>query len=261
MNSSMRSVYESIRNVYYIFLGQLYSLRVQWFWYFVMMSISPLSYLFFLHFYSSPSPNHETIVYSISGAITSCAVSAAMLSLGQIIGSMRESNMMEYYATLPISKGAFISAIALRGIVFSLPSAVIIYVTGAISLDHIMWDNLILLFVAFCIGSFSMAGLGAIVGFYGRTPQEVSWTTQVIQPLIVLFAPIYLPIDKLPPVLQVTSKFIPTTYISRAIRYTFGYGELWRYITDCAILLMLGAIFLIIAVTKVSWRLTDNDTK
>jgi ABC-type multidrug transport system permease subunit len=53
----------------------------------------------------------------------------------------------------------------------------------------------------------------------------VSLATQVISPFIVLFAPVYLPIEKLPFFFQFTSRFIPTTYSARAMRVTMGYGD------------------------------------
>ncbi|HZW48587.1 MAG TPA: ABC transporter permease [Bacillota bacterium] len=259
MRKQIHTLKRSIYEIFFIFLGRCYNLRLQWFWYVIMMSISPLSYLFFLFFYNSSSPSAELNLYAFSGSIAASAVTAAMLSLGQTIGGLREGNAMEFYATLPISKLKFIIALSLEGILFSLPSSVIVFLIGASVIGVQSVTRLPLLLLAYFASAFSLAGIGALIGFSGKTPQSVSLTTQVIQPFLVLFAPVYMPIEKLPFVLQMTSRMLPTTYAARAIRYALGFGDLKGFLIDILILTAFSIAGIWGAFRKAKWRLTSSD--
>lgn len=250
--------YKPLTDFWWILKGQLYALRLHWFWYVVLLSISPLTFLFFLWFYGANSSTPDTL-YAISGAIASSAVTAAMLSLGQTISGMRETNVLEFYATLPVSKVAFIASLAGRGVLLAFPSALVVFVIGSLTLGSPVWGNLGILAIAYFAGAFSLAGLGAFIGFYSRTPETASLATQVVQPLLVLFAPVYMPIERLPSVLQATATLLPTTYAAEAIRVAFGLGNMWVFCRNVLVLLALGAVTLLLSVRRAAWRLGRSD--
>jgi ABC-2 type transport system permease protein len=259
MSNQVKRIKRALYETYFLFLGRCYNLRLQWFWYVVMLSISPLSYLFFLLFYNNGIQGNELGIYAFSGSIAASAVTSAMLSLGQTIGGLREGNAMEFYSTLPISKLRFIFALSLEGILFSLPSSLIVFIMGSLFLETDALARIPYLLIAYFVSAFSLAGVGAFIGFSGKTPQSVSLATQVISPFIVLFAPVYLPIEKLPFFFQFTSRFIPTTYSARAMRVTMGYGDFSTFWIDILILLGFSVLCLYGAVRKAKWRVTSSD--
>jgi len=259
MSNQPSSLRKFLTDFCWILKGQMYSLRLNWFWYVVLLSISPLSYMFFLWFYSSNAATAEASLYAISGSIASSAVTAAMLSLGQTIGSMRESNVLEFYATLPVNKLAFVAALAGRGVLFAFPSALVVFLIGAIGLGLQLWSHLGLLAIAYFAGAFSLAGVGAFIGFYSRTPETASLVTQVVNPLLVLFAPVYMPIDRLPQWLQATARVLPTTYAAEAMRAALGLGDMQVFGRDVLILLLFGMATLLLSLRRTSWRLGRTD--
>ena len=247
-------------NYWWILKGELYSLRIQWVFYIMLISISPLSYLFFLWFYGGggdPSAN----LYTVTGAVASSAVTAAMLGLGQSIGGYRQTHVMEYYATYPISKLSFVLALSSKGVVFAFPSALIIMIIGGASLNVPIVSNLLPVIMVYLVGAFSLAGVGAIIGFYSPTPKAASMTTQMISPLIVLFAPVYMPLVNLPRFLQLTSYAIPTTYVARGLREALTAPFSNMYWTNLLILLAFTVLGLVASVYKTNWRVTSTEAR
>lgn len=157
-----------------------------------------------------------------------------MLSLGQSIGRLRDQNALEYYVSLPILKVSFILALASRGVILSLPSSAIILVVGTLGLGLPTIPQPALLVLAYLIGAYSLAGLGSVIGFYSRDSETVGLVTQIVGPLIVLFAPVYVPMKQLPGPLQATAEFLPTTYVASCLRHAVSGSigpEYWHSLT------------------------------
>lgn len=237
----------------WILKGQMYVLRRQWFWYVVYLSFSPLTYVFFLWIYGGTS-DPEARMYIVTGAVANGAVSSAMLSLGQSIGRLRDQNALEYYASLPVSKLAFIAALAARGVILSVPSSAIILIVGTIGLSLPLAPSPLLLIAAYIVGACSLAGLGAVIGFYSNDSETVGLVTQVVGPLIVLFAPVYVPMKQLPPLLQSTARLLPTTYVASCLRCAMSGSIDSTYWNGLVIALIWSVGGLLLALFGAGWR-------
>ena len=195
---------------------QLFILRTGWFWYLVMMSIQPLTLFVFIRFLIGTS-NHIAIIYLISGNIVMGLSLSSMLSLGQDLGWLKHSHAFDYYATLPISKLSLILAITTRSSLIAFPSIIITLVISIFAF-HLSLSPNILILPAVLISSYALSGIGAIIGFYSPNGRISNLLTQIIQPVIIFLSPVFVPIEQLPKMLQITSKFIPTTYVAQIIR-------------------------------------------
>ena len=136
--------------------GELFQSRTTWFSYVVMMSFAPLVTLTSLWFFSGSSPS--VALFIITGSITTAASTSAMLTRGQDIGQMKDAGRFEYYASLPISKAMFILALTTRSmilvVVFRLPMNI-----SPVTI------------IVFLLAGYSLAGLGAFIGFFSRDGQ------------------------------------------------------------------------------------------
>lgn len=235
------------RDFWWLLRSQLFSLRLTWFWYLVQMTFVPLSFLAFLWLFIGQA-RPEVMLFVITGSLIMNVSLGAMLSLGQDIGWLKEQNAYEHYAALPISKGVFLAALVTRGVLLSLPSAFLLFATGVIFLN--LLPNLEALLVL-VLGAYAMSGLGAFIGFWSPTGQVANLVTQIVQPLIVFFAPVYIPLQQLPYPLQITAHFLPTTYAARALREALtgaSVQQLWP-----EILILLG--FTIVSLGLIPWKL------
>ncbi len=214
-----------------ILRAQLFVVRTSWLAYLLMMTLQPITLLLLLYFlFASEAP--ETIFYIISGNMVMALSLNSMLALGQELGWMKAENALDYYATLPIPKSALIFAIVTRSIVISFIPIMIIFLLASLLFGvSIAPSPLFLLAVA--ISGYSMAGVGAIIGFYSPDGRTSSLLTQIVQPIIVFLSPVFVPFEQLPAIFQWTSHFIPTTYVAKAIRDTLANqitGSTWASI-------------------------------
>ena len=218
----MRRVWAAVRkfvvDTWSMFVSQALAFRHMWFWSVVMVTFIPLCTMGFLLLFGKPSP--ERITYILTGSITYAVSSEAGLSLGQRIGAMKMLRVFDYYASLPISKLSFICGLNLNALLLCVPSSLLLVVISVLGFHHPVRDPLLFL-VAFVLGGFSLAGVGAMIGFYSRSGQIASNVTQIVDPILVFFAPVYMPEEALPLVLRYTSWFMPTKHVARLLRSSF----------------------------------------
>lgn len=216
---------------------QLFTLRIGWFWYLVMMSLQPLTLLLFIRFLLGSS-DKSIVLYLLTGNIVLSLSLSSMLSLGQDLGWLKDDHAFDYYATLPIPKLALILAIVTRSALFALPSIAIILTIGAWLFDISLTPHPLIL-VVLLLGGYALSGLGAIIGFYSPNGRIANLLTQIVQPIIIFLSPVFVPLDRLPQALQFTARLMPTTYIAQAMRDTL-LGQV--SISTWSSILVIGAI-------------------
>lgn len=239
-----------VRDFWWILISELFTLRLEWFWYFFQVALTPIVFSLFLWlFIGRVQP--EALAFIVSGSLVMTISSGAMLSLGQHIGWLKGANAYEHYAALPISKTAFIAALATRGVLLAVPSVLAVSVMGGIVFGIWMGPAT---WVVLILSAYAMSGIGAFIGFWSPTAQVASLATQVVQPLIILFAPVYFPMEQLPFVLQVTSHLLPTTYAAQALRGIMAGASLLELWPQLIILLGFAAISLRLVPLRLDWR-------
>lgn len=229
-----------------LLLGELLSLRLEWFWYFIQVAFVPVVYMVFVSFIREGAE-----LFAVTGSLVTTVSLSAMLSLGQHLGSLKETRAHEYYATLPVSRTAFVAAIATRGVLLSLPAVVVVATLGRLLLGIKL--NVAVVPVLL-LGAYAMSGLGAFIGFWSPTSRVASLLTQIVQNIIIFFAPVYLPSERLPIALKFTSKLVPTTYVANAVRSVVAGMPLRDIWSDMAILLACAVISLALVPLRLNWR-------
>lgn len=233
-----------------VFVSQVLEVRFLWFWTFVMMSFIPLTMLGFLLLFGGTSP--ERVIYVIAGSITHAVSLQAGPSLGQRISHMRTRRVFEYYASLPVTKTPFILGLNFKALVLCVPSTLTLLVF-ALSVFKLRLVGPGLFLVAFLLGGFSLAGIGAMIGFYSRSARMAGLLTQIVDPIVVFFAPVYMPEALLPTWLHYTAQAMPTTHVARLLRSAFGHTTEggWK-----SIIILVGFVILsfILVERGLDWR-------
>jgi ABC-2 type transport system permease protein len=223
-------------------------MRTAWFWYLVQMSLNPLALLVFVYLLWD---NPQAAQFAVTGSLVVTMSSSAMLSLGQHVGWMKETNAYEHYAALPVSRKLLVAAIATRGVLLALPSILIVALIGHIALDVRIT---VLGAVILILGAYAMSGLGAFVGFWSKDARMASMATQVLATIIIFLAPVYIPLEQMPGFLRYTAMAIPTTYVARALRLSAAGGGLSALWPDLTVLLGLALISLLLVPLRLPWR-------
>lgn len=243
-----QTLFDNLRHWVRIFLivlkTQFFLFRTAWIWYLILMALQPLTLVIFLSLFATAA-DEMTIFYIISGNIVLSLTLSGMLSLGQELGWMKADNSLSYYATLPVPKSALIFAIVTRSIFLSFLPVILILGISQILFDITIHYNIELVIVI-VVSSYSMAGLGAFIGFYSPNGRTSNMLTQIIQPLIVFLSPVFVPVERLPDVLQSVAFVLPTTYVAEALRDALSNtvdSDTWLYIFLLAALTCFTLVF------------------
>ncbi len=239
-----------LRDFWWLLRSELFVLREQWYWYLVQASFVPLSYLLFLWLLVG-SRDPDSMVFLVTGSLVTAISFAGMASLGQHLGMLKAYNAFEYYATLPISKAAFLAAVATRGMLLSLPSAALVLAVGHLAFGLPVRP---LALVVLLLSAYALVGFGAVIGFWSPTVQVASLATQILQTVIIFFGPVYYPPESLPETLRWTARLWPTTYAAEAMRGAMRgepIGEIWIPI---AVLAGFVIASLVLVPMRLRWR-------
>lgn len=214
------------------------------------MSFQPLAFLAFVYFlWDDP----RAAQFAVTGSLVVTMSTSAMLSLGQHVGWMKDTNAYEHYAALPVSKTIFVAALATHGVLLSLPSLITVTVIGYVALGIRVTGLGLLILI---LGAYAMSGLGAFIGLWSRDAQTSSLATQVLATIIVFLAPVYVPLERLPLLLRLSASVIPTTYVARGLRLSVAGCSIQEVWVDLAVLVGLAAVSLVLVPLRVPWRQT-----
>ncbi|MFN3346626.1 MAG: ABC transporter permease, partial [Candidatus Bipolaricaulaceae bacterium] len=209
-----------------------------------------LTLLGFLLLFGGTSP--ERVIYIVTGSSTNAVSLQAGLSLGQRIGHMKARRVFEYYASLPITKTSFILGLNLKALVLCVPSTFTLLMIALLAFNlHLVNPGLFL--IAFLLGGFSLAGIGAMIGFYSRSGRIAGLVTQIVDPILVFFAPVYMPQTMLPIWLRYIAQVLPTMHVARLLRGALGHvtGGIWE-----SIVILVGFVIVsfILVERGLDWR-------
>lgn len=240
---------KTARDFLWLLRGELFLLRETWYWYLVHSSFVSVSYLVFLWLLVGRAGTSD-VTYLVVGSLVTGLSLGGMLSLGQDLGFLKEVNAFDYYAALPISKAAFVAAVTTRGTLLALPSNVVVAILSMlffnVSLPLVTIPILLL-------SAYAMAGVGAVIGFWSPSAQVASLLTQILQTVIIFFAPVYYPPEVLPKFLRVIAYLWPTTYSATAINAAIS-GDAAGVYRSVVVLAGFCLVSLVLVPMRLDWR-------
>ena len=234
---------------FYLIKCELMILRIDWLWTLLIVLITPLTLLLLLYYITGDS-SQSSRYYLLTGNMVMSLTTGTMLTLGQELGILKQVRGFDYYITLKVRKIQLIFAYIVRTTILTLPSMFVIFIVGKYFLDIPINIHLSLILVVLFSG-LSLSAIGGFIGLYARDASQASIITQVIQPIFVFCAPVFIPVSKMPNFMFYISRFIPTTYVASALRDSCkGIYD----IRSILILFMLSLISIILIETKMDWR-------
>jgi ABC-2 type transport system permease protein len=166
-----------------------------------------------------PDVSETTALFLVTGTATQAFVTIGLVMLPQILAQAKEAGRIEYFLTLPISREAYLLALVTVVALMALPAVAFTIVLGAWHYDLSFTFDPAFLAVAF-LAVFSLAGVGVAMAVYSPHQQVTNALTQLIIFYVLFFAPVLLPKEQLPELLQFTSNFAPPTYAADGVRAT-----------------------------------------
>lgn len=218
---------------------QMSRLRTSWRPYLIVSSVMPLGIAVLMRAVMEPQQVRESGQQIVAGSVVLAIAMTAIVMLAQRMASLKESRAIDYYSTLPVSRGAVVAAVLLSFAVFSLPGTIIVVVLGAALFDL----SLVALWVVvpvWALGSFALAGIGLLIGF-GAPDEQLAGMYSNLAMMAVLFLGI-LPQDTLPGWVSPLRVVLPSTYAVDALKPGLDGAVDASMLGDLAVLALFGAI-------------------
>lgn len=192
--------------------------------------------------------------YVVPGAAVMALVTLGVMMVAGDLAQQRRSGTILYYASLPISKTAYVIAVVAGNGLAALPGVLVTVLGGAWLFGlQLAFNPLILVVVP--LSMISLAGLGASIGLGIKNWRVVGLVAQLTMFFIMFFAPVMIPPDRLPGFLQLTGWLLPPTYAARAFRAALTPEITTQLLTDVAILAAFAFGSLAIVSRTLEWRL------
>ena len=166
-----------------------------------------------------PDVSDTTALFLVTGTATQAFVTIGLVMLPQLLAQAKEAGRIEYFLTLPISREAYLLALVTVVALMALPAVAFTVVLGAWHYDISFTFEPAFIAVAL-LAVFSLAGVGVAMAVYSPHQQVTNAMTQLIIFYVLFFAPVLLPKEQLPELLQFTSNFAPPTYAADGVRAT-----------------------------------------
>jgi ABC-2 type transport system permease protein len=197
---------------------QLRSMRSE-FWFIAMVQIVLSLGLVIGFGYLIPDVSKTTATFLVTGTATQAFITVGLVMLPQMLAQAKEMGRIEYFLSMPISREAYILALVTVVAVIALPSVAFCILLGAWHYGLSFTFDPAFPAVAL-LSVFSLAGVGVAMAVYSPHAQVTNALTQLIIFYVLFFAPVLLPKQQLPELLQFTSTFAPPTYAADGVRAT-----------------------------------------
>jgi len=228
-------------------------LRKTWIWSSCFSFLMPLAMVFGLARIGRGLTDAESLVYIVSGSAVFAVTTEGLLMIAQRIGLMRDNGSLIYYASLPISKIAFIVSIMSARLGLILPGLVTPIVAGRLLYDAPLalspWVLLLL-----PLTSASLSGVGLAVGLSIRSLDMIILVSNLVLFVVLLAAPVMIPASSLPLPLQALGYLMPPTYAADALRRALTGQIDARFYLDIGVLVAVTACSLQWISSRLSWR-------
>ncbi|MFP5298175.1 MAG: ABC transporter permease [Actinomycetota bacterium] len=223
-----------------VLLGmQMARVRTSWRPYLIVSSAMPLGIAVLMRAIMDEAQVAEFGAQVVAGNAVLAIAMTAIVMLAQRVATLKESGAIDFYSTLPVSRGAVVGAVLVSFAVFALPGLMIVLSLGALMFDlsaAALWAAI----PVWVMGSFALAGIGVAIGF-GAPDEQLAGMYSNFAMMAVLFLGI-LPAETIPAWLGPLKAILPSTYAVNALKPglegAVGAGIAW----DLLILFGFGAL-------------------
>jgi ABC-2 type transport system permease protein len=238
----------------YLWLEQMLEVRTTWYWFVVFGMFMPLSMVFGFARIGSGLTDRNSLIFIISGAAIFSVATEGIVTMAQRVGTMKKEGMLVYYASLPISKVAFIMAIMFSRLIVALPGMLMPILVGPllynVSLEPSLWILILLPLTAL-----ALSAIGMVLGSLVNSLELVAVITNVLIFVLLMGAPVFIPVESLPLPMQIIGYLLPPTYAADALRHALDGSTGAAFYLDLLALVLMTLLSFYALARWLRWRL------
>ncbi|MCI0384581.1 ABC transporter ATP-binding protein/permease [Streptomyces sp. CNQ085] len=239
----------------YLWFEHMLIVRTSWHVHIVFGIFMPLTMVFGFSRIGSGLTDQSSLLYIASGSGVFSIAALGTTAIAQRIGAIKAEGSMMYYASLPISKIAFVTAFIAARLLLIAPGLLTSLLAVELLYDIQLTLSPTLLFV-YPLTALPLAALGLVIGTLIDRIELISIVTYMLNFLLLLGAPLLIPLEALPVVLRVISYAMPTSYGADAIRHSITGDIDGSFAIDVAFLAVTSVASLWIADRALRWRVS-----
>lgn len=241
-------------DLWVLWLEQMGEVRVNWPLYLLFSVIFPIVLVFGFTRLGSGLTDGFSLLYIISGSIIMSLTSDGIVGMASKLGEMKRDNSLLYYASLPISRLAFVLALILSRFVVTIPGMIAPLVFGAFVYNFEISLN-IWLFLLIPLISLACSIFGLFIGIVIESVNLINLIANAMMIIVLLAAPIFMPYESLPLPLQWASFLVPLTYAAAALREAIAGSIGSIFFINAGVLLAFITAALVYLTSFWQWRI------
>ncbi|MEV0642652.1 ABC transporter ATP-binding protein/permease [Streptomyces sp. NPDC050619] len=241
------------RSFKYLWFEHMLIVRTSWHVHMVFGIFMPLTMVFGFSRIGSGLTDQSSLLYIASGSGVFSIAALGTTAIAQRIGAIKAEGSMMYYASLPISKVAFVMAFVAARLLLIAPGLLTSLLAVEVLYDIKLTLSPTLVFV-YPLTTLPLAALGLVIGSLIDRIELISIVTYMLNFLLLLGAPLLIPMESLPLALRVISYAMPTSYGADAIRHSVTGDIDGTFVLDVAVLAVASVASLWIADRALRWR-------
>lgn len=222
---------------------------------FVVLPMFLLSFMVFFRL-AGTTVDAETAFYIVTGNIVLSVSLGPISLLMQEMANKKRTNALDLFKMLPVSLGSLLSALVITEFLAALPAALASFVLGlALFRCSIKIGAFTLLVIpALFISSFSIAGIGAYIGWRARSPLHANLLGQIVLYVLAFIVPVMIPETRLPMLVAGLSLVSPVHQAARLFRHICLGTVTMESLGLILLLLLEGIAFIILSVRAIRAR-------
>jgi ABC-2 type transport system permease protein len=237
----------------YLWLEQMLEVRTTWSWVLMFGLLMPTAMVFGLTRIGNGLSDEQSLLFIVSGAAIFSVANEGIGTLAQRIGVLRQDGMMVYYASLPISRISFLAAMVFSRLLLILPGLITPMIVAKLmyDTDFVISPALLLVLPLSCM---ALSAIGLAIGTLVRSMDLLLVIVNLMIFVLLLVAPVLIPIESLPVPLQVFGYLLPPTYAAESLRLALVGDFGATFLFDIAVLAAMTAAGLVGASRWIRWR-------
>lgn len=247
------SLATALRQYIIVLRAQLSSYRGDWIFQTFISLIVPFALVFSAKSLIG-SIDSERAIFLLGGNMAMSIAFGPTTTLITKLGWSRQSREFDYWIALPVPKLTVVIAIISMAAVFALPGLLGSYLFGSLLLGLPLSGGWVIIFLI-PLGVLPLAGVGALLGTVAPSGQAAGLINNLLLIVVGFLSPMFISPDQLPRILQITSLFVPTTYVADAFRAVLGNHFGANFALDIIVLVLCSVVCLSLAHWKMEWRI------
>ncbi len=234
-----------------LLLIQLTNWRWSWRSHLLLSTIAPLlSTIAFGVFVANDGQESRSTI--LIGSVVMSLLFGIVGQISSHFAFIRHTGQLDFFATLPITRLAFLLATVWAFFLISLPSALFTLLLGSAILQ-VRLNIHIVIIVVLPVMSVSLCGLGVLIGLLNRSIHEAGMMMNLVNFLLV--GPVLIPRALLPEWLGIATLLSPANYAADALRQVaLDAPPLLPLSLNLVVLIATGAGLLWLATRWIDWR-------